>query len=587
MEKNRRNDIVDVGPSSFVNVVANCSTNNYSIDSKNVDHNNYDDHNYIGPHCLAVLFTEAMAKFLWACKNLEVSFKSLSLGSNEGEKSMYVIIDIKNCELSSELIRMLCKFGGTILRRNSCFNQHTGLYSALLHVTRNSKPAIFKVILDHDCLFYQLCSAIETGDHQTFQSLLIEIDDIEFSNMNEITPLRFSVIRNKLQFVKILLDKGANPNAQETPNIPSILQSAVEEKCEEIVEILLEYGADVNYCPQNCPTPVILAAKRGYSEILKILLKYNPNINFRAQTGYNALDYACQLRRAECVDLLLQFGADPNAETVSGSTVLLFAVKRKSTRILRSLLKWGANPSLLTLQLACFFRSKEVVDLLLKFGKSLDVNYQDESGRTLLFGCPKQISCAKACLLIENGAKLDITDKDGCYPKLMEKCKCEDKDCPLIEHFRKLRLLGFFLDPRNFSNQRIERVLKETEIINPAHVEELDRLAEIVICWYPRRSLFDVLFMKEHDLAKYSKNVVMDGIYEEADDDFRNKFPVYGFILNRTYKKLLEVRDIFENAKNIFPCIIGCILADHIVENIFFPLDILKVQALYQEFGQN
>jgi len=103
------------------------------------------------------------------------------------------------------------------------------------------------------------------------------------------TPLRIAVHHRDEQLVKLLLDKGANPNA-ETFSIISklvkrnshtpayyntVLHEAVEKNAISIGEALLAAGADPTRKDHEGRTSLEIAREKGHTEILKLLEKAN------------------------------------------------------------------------------------------------------------------------------------------------------------------------------------------------------------------------------------------------------------------------------------------------------------------------
>ena len=63
------------------------------------------------------------------------------------------------------------------------------------------------------------------------------------------TPLMLAIFTQNMEIIKYLLDHGADPNGQdakgETPLIQLVL-SADQSKADEIEELLIKHGADIN-----------------------------------------------------------------------------------------------------------------------------------------------------------------------------------------------------------------------------------------------------------------------------------------------------------------------------------------------------
>ncbi|NBW29502.1 ankyrin repeat domain-containing protein [bacterium] len=82
---------------------------------------------------------------------------------------------------------------------------------------------------------------------------------------------------------------------------------AAQGGCKEIVEMLLEAGANIEHRNDQGETALISAAQEGHKEIVKILLYAGANVNQENADGETALDLAIKLRhKKDLVDLLLE-----------------------------------------------------------------------------------------------------------------------------------------------------------------------------------------------------------------------------------------------------------------------------------------
>lgn len=144
-----------------------------------------------------------------------------------------------------------------------------------------------------------------------------------------------------------------------------------------------------------------------------------------------------------------------------------------------------------------------------------DVNHQDHFQRTAIFTFDHgfsqfgSIPCENASLLLQHGARLDLLDADGNGPKLMEDCP-HGADCPLLDHFNKLKLIGYQVDDtvlRALPFELADLLLLGYGSTNVEQVTtELEELKNVIICCFPRTSLYDVLLMRRVNLLRFTKN---------------------------------------------------------------------------------
>ncbi len=127
-------------------------------------------------------------------------------------------------------------------------------------------------------------------------------------------------MKSSPQIVELLLQNGANPNA--TCNDELLLSCAAWIEDNRAVELLLQYGADAkSYNPSSSnPSALHAAAAKCDPQTVKLLIQYGANVNVVDSDGQTPLHYAWRLEIAE---LLLQNGADINAKDRYGWTPLM------------------------------------------------------------------------------------------------------------------------------------------------------------------------------------------------------------------------------------------------------------------------
>jgi ankyrin repeat protein len=125
------------------------------------------------------------------------------------------------------------------------------------------------------------------------------------------TPLALAVMGGNPEVVRLLVDHGANVNAPASPNGQTVLHcaAALEEDAAEMVEMLLQGGADVNAADDERSTALMLAAVRGHVETVKALLAARPGLEARSSAGKTAVELALAANQTEVVDILRRAGA--------------------------------------------------------------------------------------------------------------------------------------------------------------------------------------------------------------------------------------------------------------------------------------
>ena len=89
----------------------------------------------------------------------------------------------------------------------------------------------------------------------------------------------------------------------------------------------------------SLPTPLYLAAKKGYDEVIKLLLQNGANVNAMGNQGWTALHVASANGHLTATHVLLDHHADTNVQDDHGKTPLHCALKNGHLRIALSLVE--------------------------------------------------------------------------------------------------------------------------------------------------------------------------------------------------------------------------------------------------------
>ena len=113
----------------------------------------------------------------------------------------------------------------------------------------------------------------------------------------------------------------------------------------EAVELLLEYGAEVNAAALNSQRvmPLHSAVAGQHFEIAKLLIEHGALVNAEQEGGFTPLHGACQNGQLEMVKLLLDHGADIHALSHEGRSALHFAREGSHTQVIELLEAAGAK----------------------------------------------------------------------------------------------------------------------------------------------------------------------------------------------------------------------------------------------------
>ena len=357
------------------------------------------------------------------------------------------------------IARLLLAKGASSRIHGPPYSGSGGYVTALYWAAATGNTSMTRLILDHEDAAgltprapgnnAVLNYAAEKGREETVR-MLLEHGSVHVgrNSWNDTTPLGLAAHNGHIAVVKLLLDAGANPEAESD-------------------------GA----------TPLTIAAGENHLDIVKLLHeKGNANVNagdFKSDRRYPPLWYAAKrhtFREAAQDDLvkyLLESGAEPDRTDGKATTPLQEASSTDHTNTISMLLEYGANPYLSIygnndnspICLAAQWGQEKVVNLLLQHQKTqlaaaadnpafrdrqhekalinatikghrsivlalldhgVNINCTGYLGKTPLLFAIEKDQTATARLLLRRGANFNQADDNGRSPLFLAARWCSD-----------------------------------------------------------------------------------------------------------------------------------------------------------------
>lgn len=143
-------------------------------------------------------------------------------------------------------------------------------------------------------------------------------------------PLKNAAFANNLEEVRFHLLAGADPK----PIFSYVCKYDINPL---IIELFLEYGADVNSPAPNGSFPLHYAVQNKCLDTITVLLHAGADINQKGEGDHTPLYFACNLKiensDLSVIELLLHNGANPNIAGDNGLTPLKAAEQKNLTNI--------------------------------------------------------------------------------------------------------------------------------------------------------------------------------------------------------------------------------------------------------------
>ena len=274
-----------------------------------------------------------------------------------------------------------------------------------------------------------LVAAIKNNHFHIVDILLEAGADPSTPDLAKNTAIAVAVAHSdNTEFIQRLLDKldelGKKaeldtPNSRET----TPLMQAISSDHVYVSQLLINEGANINAEDQFGNSPLLLAVKSTKSKVfVTMLLKEKVDIKCKKNARECPIIQASRSGNREIIEMLLDAGADINAENEFGQTALTAAVVNEDTDTAEMLLERGADPNIgkpRPIIEAARTRNKRLIDILSHGRRVVNLNATDEQGNTALIVALQKGYQDIAHQLLEAGANPNVENKSGEIPLII------------------------------------------------------------------------------------------------------------------------------------------------------------------------
>jgi ankyrin repeat protein len=231
------------------------------------------------------------------CRHTEVVKVLLTFGSEVNNKSKEstetpLHFAAKNGDI--QIVDMLLKRGARINAKN--YDGHTPLHIAITH----NKMEITELLVNQGAAvnatnndgITPLHQALETCSEDIINLLLSRVANVNARDGDGRTYIHIAAVRGILQIGNHLLKNGAYVDSAYTSYVQkgfTPLFLAVVNGHEKVVKLLLERGANIEAQDKDRKTVLHLAVQKGLEIFVKLLLEYGAKVDAEDKTGRTVL----------------------------------------------------------------------------------------------------------------------------------------------------------------------------------------------------------------------------------------------------------------------------------------------------------
>jgi ankyrin repeat protein len=152
--------------------------------------------------------------------------------------------------------------------------------------------------------------AASIGDSATVRNLVSKNPELLNSFSEDgFTVLGLASFFGHLSIVKLLLDKGANPNIASNNQFKvAPIHSACAISHFDIADLLIRHHADINAKQMQGVTPLHSAAHNGQTKLSELLIDNGADINAKMDNGQTPLFMANEKNFQETAELIIKHG---------------------------------------------------------------------------------------------------------------------------------------------------------------------------------------------------------------------------------------------------------------------------------------
>ena len=332
-------------------------------------------------------------------------------------------------DCSKEVLQAIINHGADVNAKNK-YNA-TALMKACLGSSVDAIDVLLSAgadpdIIDIDANTWLYYAADGNCSREVLQAIINHGADVNAKCKDNATALMRACGKGSIDAINVLLSAGSDPNIVDKYGntcLHLVAASAAVDCSNQVLQTIINHGADVNANGMNNATALMAACWKGNiddinvllsagadpyitdvdgntwlhwaadgdcsKEVIQAIINHGVDVNAKCKYNRTALMVACSKGNIDAINALLSAGADSNIVTFDGYTCLHYAVLGDcSKEVIQAIINHGAvvnakcKKNITALMRACGKGNRDAINVLLNAGA--DPNINDSDGDTCL-----------------------------------------------------------------------------------------------------------------------------------------------------------------------------------------------------------
>ena len=257
--------------------------------------------------------------------------------------------------------------------------------------------------------------------------------DVNFISNDSTTPLMNAIQHGQREIAQMLLDHGADSNQVTINGVTPLIYAMASWCCDEMVPLLLQYNANLEYEAEGRLTPLSIAVIEKKPTMVKLLADRGARVNVSFEVEDKTctpLIWAAYHNHADIVKELLAQRAIQTAKDSLGYTALMWTAAAGHKETAEVLVKANENDAALP-SLSVIENTSTLIASNLSVLYGLEAEQEKNSnlmeaanndGKTALLLAAEKGHSDIVSLLLLSGALVNVQDNDGCTPLQLAAC---------------------------------------------------------------------------------------------------------------------------------------------------------------------